>query len=88
MSTQDEYYLQNNFTYHAPWGNQQERYKQLRDGARAYAEQVMLQVPPSRERSLALTKIEEAVFWANSAIARNEKEGAPAEYSEPKTATA
>jgi len=33
----------------------------------------VLQVAPdSRERSLALTKIEEAVFWANAAIAREE----------------
>lgn len=70
----DEWYLENNFTYHKPWGNQPERYQQLRDNARAYAEQIMLQVPPSRERSLALTKLEEAVFWANAGIARNEKE--------------
>lgn len=27
--------------------------------------------PSSRERSLAMTKLEEAVMWANSAIARN-----------------
>lgn len=27
--------------------------------------------PDSREKSLALTKIEEALFWANASIARN-----------------
>ncbi|MBZ6258141.1 hypothetical protein KVH22_21735 [Streptomyces olivaceus] len=26
--------------------------------------------PPGREQALALTKIEEAMFWANAAIAR------------------
>jgi hypothetical protein len=33
--------------------------------------------PGSRELSLAITKLEEAVFWANAAIARNEKEVKP-----------
>lgn len=29
--------------------------------------------PDSREKSLALTKVEEAVMWANASIARNSK---------------
>jgi len=28
--------------------------------------------PDSREKSLAFTKLEEAVMWANASIARNE----------------
>ena len=28
---------------------------------------------PSREQSLAFTKLEEAMFWANAAIARDER---------------
>ena len=28
--------------------------------------------PASREKSLALTKIEESIMWANASIARNE----------------
>jgi len=28
-------------------------------------------LPPSRERSLAMTKIEEAAMWANKAISRS-----------------
>ena len=29
-------------------------------------------VPPGRERSLAITKLEEVMFWANAGIARND----------------
>ena len=29
--------------------------------------------PESREKSLAVTKLEEVVFWSNAAIAREEK---------------
>ncbi len=64
--------LNDAFTYHAPVQDQPERYVHLRSLALSLAEQVMAMCPPSRERSLALTKIEEAVMWANASIARNE----------------
>jgi hypothetical protein len=35
------------------------------------AETIMCVCPNSRERSLALTKLEECMFWANASIARN-----------------
>jgi hypothetical protein len=66
------YSLENNFTYHAPKGDQQRRYEELRSKARSLAQMVMDFCPESRERSLALTKIEESVMWANASIARNE----------------
>ena len=64
--------LNNTFTYHPPKEGQQDRYVRLRSSARQIAEQVVMYTPPSREQSLALTKLEEAIFWANAAIARNE----------------
>jgi hypothetical protein len=64
--------IENRFTYHAPKGEQASRYVTLRDAAKDYAYLIESSCPDSRERSLALTKLEEAVFWANASIARNE----------------
>lgn len=64
--------LQARFSYHAPKGSQPERYEQIRDQGKQLAELVDSKCPESREKSLALTKIEEAVMWANAAIARRE----------------
>lgn len=62
-----------NFTYHSPKADQPERYARLRDGARNVAEMILDFCPDSREKSLALTKIEESVMWAKTAIAAQEK---------------
>jgi hypothetical protein len=64
--------LQKRFTYHAPKGDQQVRYLSIRNGARALAEEIVTTTPPSREQSLAITNLEQAVMWANAAIARRE----------------
>lgn len=68
--------LENDFTYHSPHGDQPERYGILRSEAKVMNMQILRLTPKSREQSLALTKVEEAVFWANAAIARNEKSDA------------
>lgn len=64
--------IENNFKYHAPKGNQQERYVALRDKAKECALLIDEMCPDSREKSLSMTKLEEAVMWANASIARNE----------------
>jgi hypothetical protein len=64
--------LNNNFRYHPPADGQQERYVALRGEAMTLAYSICTQTPPSREQSLALTNLEQAIFWANAAIARNE----------------
>jgi hypothetical protein len=64
--------LDNNFTYHAPKPGQPERYQALRSKAKELAELFEKECPASRERSVAMTQLETAVFWANAAIARNE----------------
>lgn len=64
--------LERDFSYHPPKDDQPSRYVHIRDMAKAVAGEIMMNCPPSRERSLALTKLEECVMWANAAIARNE----------------
>lgn len=45
---------------------------QLRDAGHELAKLINDKTPASREQSLALTHLEDAVMWANAAIARNE----------------
>lgn len=65
--------IDNDFCYHKPFGAQAERYTSIREKAKQMAHFLAQNCPMSRELSLALTKLEEVVFWANAAIARNEK---------------
>ena len=64
--------LENRFTYHAPKPGQPEKYTVIRDRGKDLAYLIQHNCPVSRERSLALTKLEEAIMWANAAIARHE----------------
>ena len=63
--------IEKRFTYHSLKGKAQ-RFQTLRDNAKALAYEIKKQCPDSRERSLALTKLEEVVMWANASIAREE----------------
>lgn len=69
MTTED---LHNRFTYHAPKPQQQEKYEEIRFTAREFAKLLNEQLPESREKSMAFTALEEAVFWANAAVARHD----------------
>lgn len=64
--------IDNNFKYHPPKEGQTERYELLRGVAKNLARAINSNCPDSREKSLALTNLEDAVMWANAAIARNE----------------
>jgi hypothetical protein len=64
--------LENRFTYHPPRDDQPDRYQQIRDQALGVARMINNECPESREKSLAITHLEEAVFWANASIARHE----------------
>jgi hypothetical protein len=64
--------IENDFTYHPPKNDQALRYTNLRERAKVLAYWIVQMTPASREQSVALTKLEESIFWANAAIARNE----------------
>ena len=70
MTQNDE--LDNIYTYHAPKDDQPIRYEEIRRIGKVFAALIVNSTPKSREQSLALTKLEEAVMWANASIARNE----------------
>ena len=63
----------NIFTYHEPTEETAKRYQEIRTLAKMFSDLFDNLVPKSREASLAQTKIEEAVMWANAGIARNIK---------------
>jgi hypothetical protein len=65
--------IERNFKYHAPKEDQPQRYERLRGEGRGMAQLIDELCPDSREKSLAMTKLEEAIMWANASIARNEQ---------------
>jgi hypothetical protein len=67
----DEGTIDRNFKYHAPREGQPAIYQAIRDKAKELALLINAAVPAGREQSLSMTKLEEAVFWANAGIARS-----------------
>ncbi len=63
--------IDNNFIYHPPKPGQSEIYQKIRAKAKEFAILINDECPDTRERSLAMTNLEQAVMWANAAIARN-----------------
>jgi hypothetical protein len=64
--------LTKRFTYRAPKNDQGDRYVIIRTAAANFAHVINNNTPDSREKSLAITSLEEVVHWANASIARNE----------------
>lgn len=61
------------FTYHPPKEGQPEIYEHLRAEGKKLAATIYQATPVCREQSLAITKVEEAIFWANAALARKDE---------------
>ena len=75
------------FDYHRPSAEQVERITAIREACKAMHDAIMAHCPSSRERSLAITNLEQVSMWANKAIVM--EEGTPVDPSQspaPKTA--
>lgn len=62
--------LKHNYKYHPPTPEKQEIFVEFRALAYSLAEYINTHVPEGREKALALTKLEEVVFWGNAGVAR------------------
>lgn len=65
--------IASDFGYHPP--NSPEivaKHERVRELLGAAAQELVTMTPGSREQSLMLTSLEEAMFWANGAIARHQ----------------
>lgn len=63
--------LDNRFSHHPPTPEQIEKYARIRQEAQILAELINDLCPESREKGNALTRLDEVMFHANAAIARN-----------------
>ncbi len=63
----------NNFMHHPSHGDQADRYAHNRQVCLDVAGEIRTTSPAGREQAMALTKLEEVMFWWNAAIARGEQ---------------
>lgn len=64
--------IENRFKSHQVSSDQIDRMSAVREHCKLTAMKILRYCPPSREKSLALTKLEEAMMHANASIARCE----------------
>lgn len=65
--------IENNFKNHFLGEKQAEKHELIRNKTKELAYLIDDMCPNSREKSLAMTKLEECAMWVNASIARNEK---------------
>lgn len=65
--------IENRFAFHAA-ATQEKRdeHTSVRQHCRRLADELNQSLPEGREKSLAMTHLEEVMLWANAAIARND----------------
>ena len=62
--------IENRFKYHAPDSDRVVLHTKIRTDCWALATELNELLPDGREKSIAITKLEEVMFWANASIAR------------------
>jgi hypothetical protein len=59
------------FAFHAsPTQEKRDEHTSVRQACRRLADELNERLPEGREKALAVTKLEEVMFWANAAVAR------------------
>lgn len=69
--------LENRFCYHAPFGDQADRYAHIRKVIGECCIQCVFRTPCSPEQTRAVNAMHEAMMLFNAAIAVNERETPP-----------
>ena len=73
--------FRNRFAYHKPKDQDTvDLHQSIREDAYRLASIIENDVPDGRAKHLAITQIEEAMYWANAAIARNPDATAEGRY--------
>jgi hypothetical protein len=62
--------LRNRFQYHKPTGNKPVLHEEMRNACFDLAVLINKKCPDCREQAVAITKLEEVMMWANTAITR------------------
>ncbi|MEV8124761.1 hypothetical protein AB0P07_11710 [Streptomyces sp. NPDC085944] len=63
--------IEHRFAFHAATTQEKrDEHTSVRQHCRRLADELNERLPEGREKSLAITKLEEVMFWANAAIAR------------------
>ncbi|MEU2120014.1 hypothetical protein ABZ567_31255 [Streptomyces sp. NPDC016459] len=67
----DPYDIEHRFAFHAATTDEKrDAHGSIRQECRRLADHINETCPDGREKSLAITAIEEAMFWGNAALAR------------------
>ncbi len=65
--------IANRFDFHpATTEEKRDDHTSVRQGCKRLADDLNKRLPDCREKSLAITHLEEAMFWGNAALARKE----------------
>ncbi len=64
--------IEHRFAFHAATTQEKrDAHTSVRQHCRRLADELNEQLPDGREKSLAITKLEEVMFWGNAALARS-----------------
>lgn len=64
--------IENRFAFHAATTDEKrDAHTSVRQQCRRLADALNASLPEGREKSTAITKLEEVMFWANAGLARN-----------------